>query len=702
MNSKTHLPRFGALLTGFALVSGAHASAQVYVLAPISQFPQTQSQTENVDFADVDLDGDWDAAIADGGDTSQDQNRLWLNRGPGPLLGNFVDATAERMPALLDDSRDIEFVDFDQDGDFDLFVANTAQLQNQSNHWLTNVGGVQGGSLGFYQLDDSRWVGVGQPGSSVATSLVLETGGFIDWSCDGDFGDIDNDGDLDLFHSTYGAAFGGQTPSRVFLNDGNGFFSEFNPAGAQLTTTNIANGDRAIWAEGMQAGNTMNTTGVNADVAASPLDIEFGDTDADFDLDLMFGSRQDAPRAFTNRLEETGSLLFRDRTAAIYPAGYWTSGDNYEQELGDMDLDGDLDLYGINYPGFNDATFNSAGNGSFNTMVLMTSSGQDDTEADFVDYDNDGDMDVFISGFRGLNRMYRNDYSGGGPGTFSYTKLTGAEAGLTINEATLDFDGADLDGDGDYDGMSAEDANQSENYYLNTTGVADTHAPYIPHVEQLADASASAAPRPVRAQVYDNAAYYVTWYNPTVTTPSVDGFALPEIESSSAQGQVFRTLLPGNLYGAVQYGFRSSDEHGNTGVSANRGYTSSHASFTSLHGAASLGSLGIPAIQALSVPFGGTTLYLAGSNAPAATLSWIGVTDAAIPTLALPGVCNLNIAGSVLHFSAGLTGASGSRVLGLPIPLGFAGLTVHAQFFALDGTGGNLLSSSEGLGITLQ
>jgi hypothetical protein len=678
------------------------SDAQVFKLAPVSQFPQSGSQTENIDFADVDLDGDWDAAVADGGDTSQDQNRLWINRGPGPLLGAFVDLTDVRMPALLDDSRDVEFADFEQDGDYDLFTSNTSQLQNQTNRWLTNMGGIQGGSSGFYQLDDSRLIGAGQAGSSVPVNAVLANGGFVEWSCDSDFGDIDNDGDLDLFQTSYGGAFGGQVPSRIFLNDGNGFFSEFNPSGFQLGSTNIANGQPAIWAEGVQTNNTMDTSGTNADIALSSLDVDLGDIDGDFDLDQILVSRQDAPRAYTNRLEETGGLAYRDRTAVIFPPGYWTSGDNFEQELGDMDRDGDLDLYGLNYPGFNDATYNNPGNGMLDNMVVMTNSGQDDNAVDFIEYDNDGDMDVFISGFRGLNRLYRDNYAGGGPGTYSYTLLTAAASGLNLNEKTLDFDGADLDGDGDYDGMSSEDENDNENYYLNQTGIADTHAPYIPNVELLADAVAAAAPRSVRAQVYDNAAYYTTWYNPTVTTLSVDGIALPDLASMSSQGQIFRTSLPGNLYGAVQYGFRSSDEHGNTGVSANHGFTSNHAAFSSDFGTGSAGSIGTPIAKPLSVPFGGTTLWVAGTGIPAGTLAWLGVTDTAIPTLSLPGLCNVNVAGNVLHFSGGLTDASGSRAVGLPIPTGFAGAQIHAQCFALDGTGGNLLSSSAGLSIVLQ
>jgi hypothetical protein len=75
--------------------------------------PLNNSWTENVDFGDV--DGDRDAVFADGGDNGNDQNRIWINQGglQGGTLGVFVDETATRFPAVLDQSRDIELVDFD-------------------------------------------------------------------------------------------------------------------------------------------------------------------------------------------------------------------------------------------------------------------------------------------------------------------------------------------------------------------------------------------------------------------------------------------------------------------------------------------------------------------------------------------------------------------------------------------------------------
>ena len=232
--------------------------------------PPEASTTEQVDFGDIDLDGDWDVVVADGGDFGNDQNRIWVNLGglQGGTLGEFEDQTAQRAPVISDASRDAEFADLDGDSDLDVWISNDAQITNQGDRIWINQGLAQGGTLGFFQDDtNGRFIGLGGTGSSVGAFLILPTGNFIDWSDDTDFGDLDNDGDLDVIHSSHAGAYGGQVPTRLFLNDGNGFFTEFNPSGFQLPFTNITNGDPGLWCEGTQQSETVNTTGLFCDVA---------------------------------------------------------------------------------------------------------------------------------------------------------------------------------------------------------------------------------------------------------------------------------------------------------------------------------------------------------------------------------------------------------------------------------------------------
>ena len=543
--------------------------------------PNNNSRSENVDFADIDLDGDWDAAFADGGDAGNDQNRLWVNQGgaQGGTTGVFEDRTSTQFPAFVDQSRDIEFVDFDADGDPDLYISNTSAITNQSNRWWVNDGLAQGGTIGFYTDETAtRWVGLGGAGSSIPNSSVLGSGGFIDWSCDCDFGDLDNDGDLDLVHSTYGGAFGGNVPTRIFLNDGSGFFSEFNPSGFQLTQSQIANGNPGLWCDGTQLANTTNSTGVNCDIASSALDIDVGDIDGDFDLDILHGARQELPRMFANRLDASnlapdngGALGFRDVTGAVFPAGYSTGNGHYEQEMGDLDGDGDLDIYGLNWLvgfGFDDVTLRNTGNGVFDQETTLPNSNSDDNEGDFFDYDNDGDLDLYVCNFSGSDKLYRNNNNGGA--SFSYSDVSGLLPG---NSSTgLDADCCDVDADGDYDIFVANDGGQRNFYFKNLDNTPDTSAPYIPNVEQAPDRVCGPDVTVVRAHVYDNAPYYITWYNTTWVEVSVNGGLPTTYPAHSSAGQIFRAEIPGELSGSIGYTFVSEDKYGNQGSSSTLSY----------------------------------------------------------------------------------------------------------------------------------
>jgi hypothetical protein len=689
-----------ALLVSLAVA--LPSAAQVVFVEASASIPQTGSFTENVDFADVDADGDWDAALADGGDLGNDQNRLWLNQGgaQGGVLGMFSDVTAARMPLVSDDSRDVEFADIDADGDLDLFVSNTSHFQNQTNRWLANVGGAQGGQLGSY-VDETatRWIGLGGPGSSLPAPAVLASGGFIDWSCDSDFADLDDDGDLDLVQSSYGATFGGTTPTRLYTNDGAGQYVEFNPSGYQLSTTLLQGGEPGLWCEGVYAPNTGDASGQQCDIATSGLDVDPLDVDLDYDLDLALCARQEAPRVFANRyVESAGALGFRDVTGALYPPGAWSGGDNMAQEFADWDGDLDLDLLGVNWPGSNEVALSMQSNGLYAIAALLPSSSNTDAEGDAADFDGDGDLDVYMAGFFGANRMYAN--TGAGSPAFTYAAASGAGA---AGDRSLDADVADVDGDGDYDVLCAEDAGLSERLRTNILDVPDTRAPRFAGVEALPSMTAAALARSVHAAILGDGSVYTTWYDAVELRVEVQGCPLPPIEARSSRGQIFRAELPGNLLGAVEYRFRATDEHGNSALSAPRTTSGSlvPSPFASF-GNGSAGPLGVPVLALLSAPFAGSTFHLAFKGVSAASPVLVYLASAALPLpLQLPGVCELDIAGSVLAAKAGSTDAAGCLVWALPLPAGVpSGASAFAQGFAPgQGTAGNFFAASRGYSI---
>ena len=712
MSVPPSLRRLGLSAAVLATV-GTAASAQ-FTINPgriPSGNPANNSFTENVDFGDVDLDGDWDIVMADGGDQGNDQNRIWINQGGAQAgsIGFFNDDTAARFPVISDDSRDIEFVDFDDDGDLDVYVSNTAQLSNQGNRWWVNLGGEQGGSIGFYADETTaRWSGLGGAGSSIPANLLIG-GTFIDWSCDCDFGDLDNDGDLDLVHSSYGGAFGGGVPTRLFLNDGDGVFSEFNPSGFTLTQTNIANGQPALWCDGVQSSSTMNSDGTQADVASSALDIDVGDIDGDFDLDILHGARQEEPRMFANRLNGSslapavggGALGFRDVTGMVFPPGY-TSGDgHYEQEMGDLDGDGDLDIYGLNWQvvfSFTDITLENNGSGVFQNIVQLAGSQDDDNEGDFLDADNDGDLDLFVADFSGQDKLYLNQNNGGTGFSFVQSSVP------SYSSVSLDADACDVDFDGDYDILVAEDNGAANTFLENISENDDVHAPYLPNIETLADRTASVGMVPARVHVYDNAPYYITYFNDTLIDVEVNGVNFPSAVAKSSGGQVFRGEIPANLVGTVSYSFTSNDDYGNTGTSAAASYNAtSTLNYANVFGAGTNGSLGEPTIAALSVPFAGSSLYLATGNAAAAKPYVLFITDAALPVpVSIGAFVTLNITGNTLLLAGGTTDAEGNGLMEIPVGLGTPpGFQAYAQFFVQDGTT-QLFASSKGLEIISQ
>ncbi len=82
--------------------------------------PRDTDDTYAVAFADIDADGDLDLALANGGTSGRQQNRLYLNDG----RGRFTDITLRALPVWADITPSIAFADVDRDGDPDLVVGN--------------------------------------------------------------------------------------------------------------------------------------------------------------------------------------------------------------------------------------------------------------------------------------------------------------------------------------------------------------------------------------------------------------------------------------------------------------------------------------------------------------------------------------------------------------------------------------------------
>lgn len=222
-------------------------------------------------WVDYDQDGDADLFVA----FRDKPNRLFRND-----HGRFVDVT---QAAGVGDTRKTVgavWFDMDQDGDLDLFVANQ-----------------EGDTDGMFRNDAGRFtdvakaLGIDSPGRRSDIGGVGPT-----------VGDFDNDGDLDLYIAAYG-------PDLLWENLGGGRFRN-----AALGT--------------VLAGDTHDVTAA------------WGDFDNDGTLELYVA-------AFLSAEAEAADHLFK-RTAAgwtdVLPAAFAERGASHGVAVADFDRDGALDV----------------------------------------------------------------------------------------------------------------------------------------------------------------------------------------------------------------------------------------------------------------------------------------------------------------------------------------------------------------------
>ncbi|MGH7453435.1 MAG: FG-GAP repeat domain-containing protein, partial [bacterium] len=129
---------------------------------------------------------------------------------------------------------------------------------------------------------------------------------------------------------------------------------------------------------------------------------------------------------------------------------------------GDYDNDGDADLFVANRQGENNFLYRNEGSGAFvkiTTGNIVTDGGNSNSSS-WVDLDNDGDLDLYVINFSEADFLYRND----GNGTF--TRIT---TGPPVTDISFSITGvwADYDNDGDLDLFISNGGNQNNFLYRN-------------------------------------------------------------------------------------------------------------------------------------------------------------------------------------------------------------------------------------------
>ncbi len=604
-----------AITIALALVSLGVANAQLTDLQPGRNFDDVVSfpggVTESVDLGDVDNDGDLDIVFGNGGDLGPRENRIFINMGglQGGTTGAFVDETALRFAGLtVDTTRDLDFGDIDGDGDLDIVEATRGgNTVGQPSRIHINQGGLQSGTLGYFvEATDTAW-GTLATVDPVDQVLGGDAGPFLSWSCDCDFADLDDDGDLDLFASSYGPQMNGQRPSRVFLNDGTGVFNEHAP-----------------WADAL------------ADITMHSINIEVVDLDGDFDLDIVAANRDSQSRVFVNNTHSPlagATTLFTDTTQrTLLDVGSAQAGTaTYDLEFGDVDLDGDFDAWAVNYQNFSERLLINDGGAAGTAPKLIKDDHailgdpiSHEVEADFFDFDNDGDLDVSMATFSGTNSIFVGGHAQGlasfhRSGTTQQGSLYPAleVASTSNNQTTRDTDVGDLDGDGDTDIAIGNDNNASNYVWFNTLGVPDTHAPTFAAITP-GSAVSLAGDVVIHAAIRDNDAIYNVGRSDVDLVVSIDGAPAQHVDMIHSGSAVFRGALDlGAGVASLSYHIEATDVAGNTAISAT---LAAGSDWTDLGGGLA-GIDGIPSLTATGslAPLGTGTVALSNA-APSAPL----------------------------------------------------------------------------------
>lgn len=321
----------------------------------------------NMKQADFNGDGHLDVLILRG---------AWYPTGhPNSLLrndgdGTFTDVTVQAGLEEAHPTQTAAWGDYNNDGKLDLFIGNESATEDDDTEWAPVSPGNHPAEL-YRNNGDGTFTDVA---AKVGVDVTAYIKG-VQW------GDIDNDGDLDLYISILNA------PNRLFRNDEGGDASE-----RQFTDIT----EQAGVAEPVESFPTwfwdVNNDGY-LDLFVSGWAASAGD--------MVLEARGKQPEATMSRLYvNNGDGTFSDITkkAGLDGTVLYSMGSNY----GDLDNDGWLDFYvGTGDPDFRSLMpsrlFRNTGSLSFEEVTAPSGTGhlQKGHAVSFADLTNNGYQDIY-------------------------------------------------------------------------------------------------------------------------------------------------------------------------------------------------------------------------------------------------------------------------------------------------------------------
>ena len=332
--------------------------------------------------ADYDNDGDTDLYVTNFG-----KNLLYRNNGDG----TFTDATAHAGVGNGQKwSSSCAFVDYDHDGNLDLYVVNYLDYDLVGDRdWFDPRGRrIYSNPQVYAGISDTLYR---NSGDGTFTDVTRQAGVYnkdgkgLGVTC----GDYDNDGRIDIYVAN------DTTPNFLYRNSGDGRFVDIGPfAGAAYNEHGVAEGGMGV---------------------------DFGDYNNDGSLDIFVTNFSNETNTLYHNTTD-GALIDFTNIAGLGEVSFLKLA--FGTKFFDANNDGLLDLFVANghlYPTESDALeyaqadqiFINTGDGTF--VDVSEQSGEYFSirrvgrGAAFGDYDNDGDTDIFVMNLNQEGVLLRNE-----------------------------------------------------------------------------------------------------------------------------------------------------------------------------------------------------------------------------------------------------------------------------------------------------
>jgi MYXO-CTERM domain-containing protein len=489
---------------GALLLAPKIANAQPWFSAP-TDLSSDALWTNYLSIVDLDGDGDLDVIVANCNgffsSPGASQFQVFTNNG----TGTFTNGTAALLGATFSKAvRQFAVGDVTGDGNVDLYVPDAGGTQ-PDRLFINNGSGVF--------ADEA---GTRLPGGLASTAGATR------------FADFDGNGSLDIFVAN-GYASSAPDGAKIYLNDGAGNFTEA-PALPALSG------------------------------GQDPDDVDVGDFDRDYDLDIMINMHEGNNPLWLNN----GDATFAAGTLPNFPASAF----HYGPTTCDVDGDTDLDLWVDNVAsGYGEMLLINGGAAAFTNSTAANVSGNpgaDDNGVVCVDVNNDGHLDAAIPSLSNTERVLVNDGAG------QFDNAGGFPSGPSDPTLWLDF--GDLDGDGKLDAVTGqgEGSPRINRVYLGASSApADTTPPKI-----IVTETPAANPTTfVRFAVSDNV---VTDHGPRLKRAflKLSSPSTSEIDARFIGGDLFRAEIENQSAGAtVTFTACATDRQDNEGCGSPVTYT---------------------------------------------------------------------------------------------------------------------------------